>query len=116
MRPCKRNFFGMDPEISDRLSKDVANDERAILDSLAQLREQESASLEAVAFMLGNSPGRLSGYLKGSTTTSLTNYLRIARALRYRSKIIFERADSDSSSEPLGSFKLPAHRVYSVRQ
>jgi transcriptional regulator with XRE-family HTH domain len=116
MRPCKRNFFDMDPEISDHLSKDVANDERAILDSLAQLREQESASLEAVAFMLGNSPGRLSGYLKGTTTTSLTNYLRIARALGYRSKIIFERAESDPTSEPLGSLKLPAHRVYSVRQ
>lgn len=73
MRACKQNFPGLDRDISDRLSQEVAIDERAILDSLAQLRKERSASLEAIAYILGNNPGRLSGYLKGSTTTSLTN-------------------------------------------
>jgi transcriptional regulator with XRE-family HTH domain len=118
MRACKQNFPGLDRDISDRLSQEVAIDESAILDSLAQLRKERSASLEAIAYILGNNPGRLSGYLKGSTTTSLTNYLRIARALGYRSRIVFERADlesSDSTSDPLSTLRLHVHKVYKAR-
>jgi len=118
MRACKQNFPGLDRDISDRLSQEVAIDESAILDSLAQLRKERSASLEAIAYILGNNPGRLSGYLKGSTTTSLTNYLRIARALGYRSRIVFQRADSESSdplSDPLSTLRLHVHKVYKAR-
>jgi hypothetical protein len=116
MRACKRNFPGVDSQTSDRLALDVGVDERAILDSIVELRKEEAASLEAIAYMLGNSPGRLSQYLKGTCTTSLTNYLRIVRALGYRCKIVFEKADVNSTSpNPLSEMRLPAHKVFNHR-
>jgi hypothetical protein len=45
-----------------------------------------------------------------TTSTSLTNYLRIARALGYRCKFVFEKADSDRT-DVLADMKLTPHRV-----
>lgn len=116
MRACKRNFPGVDTQTSDRLALDVAVDERAILKSIDELRKKETASLEAMAYMLGNSPGRLSQYLRGACVTSLTNYLRIVRALGYRCEIVFEKADVNSMSPtPISEMRLPAHKVFNHR-
>jgi hypothetical protein len=116
MRACKRNFPGVDSQTSDRLALDVADDERVILASIDELRKKEAASLEAIAYMLGNSPGRLSQYLKGTCITSLTNYLRIVRTLGCRCKIVFEKADINSiSPNPLSEMRLPPHKVFNHR-
>jgi len=110
MRTCKRDFPGADQDTSERLAAEVAADERAIVDALGALREDASISLEAVGYLMGTNPAQLSRYLKGTTSTSLTNYLRIARALGYRCKFVFEKADSDRT-DVLADMKLTPHRV-----
>ncbi|HLG83199.1 MAG TPA: helix-turn-helix transcriptional regulator [Bradyrhizobium sp.] len=106
-----RNFPGLDDESSERMASDVIRDERDLIGSLAQLRQVNGISLETLAFMLGTAGGHLSRYLKGGGSITLTNYLRIARALGYRCKVMFERID-DGGSPPMNNV---AHRVSKSR-
>ena len=64
-----------------RYARDVAIDEKAMIDAISELRQKESSSLEAIGYLMGADPAQLSRYLKGTRSTTLTNYLRIARAL-----------------------------------
>ena len=87
-----KTFPGTDRETSDLLASDVTADETAIIAALPELKEQESVSLEELAFLLGTQAAQLSRHLNGTCETSLMNYLRLARALGYRSRIVFDKA------------------------
>ncbi len=107
MRTCNRKFPGADPEVSDQFALDVAADEKAIVDAIAALRE-ETSSLEAIGYLLGTDPAQISRHLRGVSSTTLTNYIRIARALGYRCKIVLERAKNDV----LPDLRIGSHKVH----
>ncbi len=107
MRLCNRNFPGAASEISDQFALDVAADEKAIVDAIAALRG-EASSLEAIGYLLGTDPAQISRHLRGVSSTTLTNYIRIARALGYRCKIVLERAKNDV----LADLKIGSHKVH----
>jgi transcriptional regulator with XRE-family HTH domain len=112
MRTCNRHFPGTDRRTSNGYARDVASDEKAMIDEISNLREQESASLEAIGCLMGADPAQLSRYLKGTRSTTLTNYIRIARALGYRSKLVLEKADvSEASSHVQSDLKIVPHQV-----
>jgi hypothetical protein len=107
MRSCNRNFPGAAPEVSDQFASDVAADEKAIVGAIAALRG-EASSLEAIGYLLGTDPAQISRHLRGVSNTTLTNYIRIARALGYRSKIVLERAETDV----LPDLRIGSHKVH----
>jgi len=112
MRTCNRHFPGTDRDTSDGYARDVAADEKALIDAIEELRQKEASSLEAIGYLMGADPAQLSRYLKGTRSTTLTNYLRIARALGYRTKLILEKADvTDASSQVLSDLKIVPHQV-----
>jgi hypothetical protein len=113
MRSCNRAFPGAASEVSDQFASDVASDEKAIVDAIAAVRG-EASSIEAIGYLLGTDPAQISRHLRGVSSTTLTNYIRIARALGYRSKIILERAETDVLADlSIGSHKV--HRTASRR-
>lgn len=112
MRTRNVNFPGVDRSTAQRFASDVADDETAVCAQLAALRVAERASLESIGFLLGSDPARISRYLKGASPTSLTNYIRIARALGYRSRLVLEKADPTSDGAPdLARLRVPRHKV-----
>lgn len=111
IRSCRSVFPGTDPETSDRFTQEIAADENEFVSGLRKLRADEAVSLEAVGFLLGINPGQLSRYLKGNSSTTLTNYLRIARAMGYRTRIVFEKVDNASEADPLADLKILTNRV-----
>jgi transcriptional regulator with XRE-family HTH domain len=117
MRTCNHNFPGTDRDTSDKFARDVASDEKAMIDAISDLRHKESSSLEAIGYLMGADPAQLSRYLKGTRSTTLTNYLRIARALGYRSRLVLEKADaSEVSSSVLSDLKIVPHQVRRMPQ
>ena len=81
--------------------RDVAADEKALIGSV----EPGSHRLPD-----GRRSGPAFALSEGSTT--LTNYLRTARALGYRTKLILEKADvTDASSQVLSDLKIAPHQV-----
>ena len=83
-----------------------------MIDSISELRQQEASSLEAIGYLMGADPAQLSRYLKGTRSTTLTNYLRIARALGYRTRLVLEKADSTgAASQALSNLKIAPHQV-----
>jgi hypothetical protein len=113
MKTCNRHFPGTDPEISQQFQSDVAADEKAIVEAIAALREKQS--LEAIGFLLGADPAQISRHLKGARSTTLTNYIRIARALGYRCRIVLEKAESTSgANDILSDLKIAPHKVLNV--
>ena len=118
MRPRHRqnDFAGTDRSTSDRLALEVAADERDIVSAIREMREKEGASLEALGFLLGAEPAQLSRHLKGACGTSLTNYLRIARALGFRCRIVLDRAEPvGSDAKILSNLKVSPHKVIDPR-
>lgn len=112
-----KDFPGTDPLTNDRMMSEIAADQKAIVAGISSLREKESASLEEVGFLLGIGSGSISQYLSGACGTSLTNYLRIARALGYRCRMVFERVDSPSdSSSPASDQKILPPRELEMRR
>lgn len=112
MRTCKRDFPGVDREISNQLELDVKTDEQTIIEQIAEIRRQSAVSLEAMGYLMGSDPAQISRYLKGACSTTLTNYLRIVRALAYRCKVILEKADNAGVDvNLLAELKLAAHKV-----
>lgn len=113
MKTCNRHFPGTDIETSRQLQSDVDVDEKAIVEAIAALRQKES--LEAIGFLLGADPAQISRHLKGTRSTTLTNYLRIARALGYRCKIVLEKAESaPGSGGILSDLRIAPHKVLNV--
>lgn len=115
MRTCNRHFPGTDREISRQFEVDVAADEKAIVEAIAALRRKES--LEALGFLLGADPAQISRHLKGTRRTTLTNYLRIARALGYRCKIVLEKAETTAATDhALSDLRIASHAVVSAQR
>jgi len=94
-----QNFQGTDEATNLRFKSDVAADEETIVAAINALGKTEGQSLEALGFLLGVEPAQLSRHLNGSRGTSLNNYLRTARALGYRSRMVFERVDAAPRSK-----------------
>lgn len=94
------DFPGADQGMADRLTKEVVEDEKAIVHALRNLRTNEAVSLEEVGFLLDIGAGQISRYLGGQCGISLKNYLRIVRALGYRCRVVFERAEEAANGEP----------------
>lgn len=118
MRPENRhsNFPGTDRSTSDRLAAEVAADEQSIVAAIRELRESEAISLEALGFLLGADAAQLSRHLKGTCATSLTNYLRIARALGFRCRIVLERVEpAGRGAHIVSNLKISPHKVINPR-
>jgi transcriptional regulator with XRE-family HTH domain len=117
MRTRTRDFPGTDHETSEQLALEVAHDEEAILNEILELRQNNPMSLEAIGFLLGTDPSQISRYLKGNSSITLTNYLRIARALGYRCRIVFEPAGAgEAGKAPLSNLRIASHKVGSARR
>jgi transcriptional regulator with XRE-family HTH domain len=117
MRTRTRNFPGTDHKTSEQLALDVARDEEAIINAMLEIRRTNPMSLEAIAFLLGTDPSQISRYLKGNSSVTLTNYLRIARALGYRCRIVLEVADTAGSGDAaLSDLKIASHKVCNARR
>jgi transcriptional regulator with XRE-family HTH domain len=115
MRTC-REFPGTDQQTSERLARDVADDETAIVSAIRQLRREKSVSLETLAFLLGADAAHLSRHLNGTSITTLTNYLRIARAFGYRCRIILDKADhEETDADPLSNLRIAPRKVLRPR-
>jgi hypothetical protein len=111
-----QSFPGADRRTSDRLASEVAADEQATVMAIRELRENGGVSLEALGFLLGAEAAQLSRHLKGACGTSLVNYLRIARALGYRCRVVFEKAESiDRDAEALSSLTISPIKVLNAR-
>ena len=84
--------------------------------AIAQAREQELVELEEIGFLLGVGPNQLSRYLKRTCLISLTNYIRIARALGYRCRIVLEWADTHGeANDHLANVRISPHKVVHQR-
>jgi transcriptional regulator with XRE-family HTH domain len=117
MRTRTRDFPGTDHETSERLALEVARDEEAIINAILELRQTNPMSLEAIAFLLGTDPSQISRYLKGNSSVTLTNYLRIARALGHRCRIVLEAADTAGSrNAALADLRITSHKVCNARR
>jgi transcriptional regulator with XRE-family HTH domain len=98
------------------MALDVAQDEEAIIRSIQELRRTDPMSLEAMGFLLGTGAGQISRYLNRSAGVTITNYLRIARALGYRCRIVLEKADaSQPGHQPLADLRIEPHKVSNAR-
>jgi transcriptional regulator with XRE-family HTH domain len=106
-----RKFQGLDEADGGRMDADVACDERDMIEALAGLRQAEGVSLETLAFMLGTAGGHISRRLKQGGNISVANYLQIARALGYRTRIVFEKVD-DGNAQSLNkvAYRVPRNR------
>jgi transcriptional regulator with XRE-family HTH domain len=117
MRTRIRDFPGTDRETNDRLALEVARDEEAFINAMLELRRKNTMSLEAIGFLLGADPSQISRYLKGRSSVTVTNYLRLARALGYRCQIVFKAVDdAGSGNQALSDLKLVPHKVCSARR
>lgn len=116
MRTRTRDFPGADHETSERLALDVASDEKAIVDEILELRRENPMSLEAIGFLLGADPSQISRYLNGTSGVTLTNYLRIARALGFRCRVVLEAADVTPGNAPLSDLRIEPHKVCNARR
>jgi len=116
MRTRTRDFPGTDEATSQQMALEVAQDEEAIIQSVLDLRRTSPMSLEAMGFLLGTGAGQISRYLNRSAGVTLTNYLRIARALGYRCRIVLEKADgSQPGHQPLSDLRIEPHKVSNAR-
>ena len=116
MKTRTRDFPGTDPETSQRLALDVAADEKMIIGKILERRQENPMSLEAIGFMLGADPSQISRYLNGTSGVTLTNYLRIARALGFRCRIVLEPAGPGPGTTSLSDLRIAPHKVCNVRR
>lgn len=112
-----KDFPGTDRRTNDQLLNEITADEKAIVAAIRSLREKEAVSLEEIGFLLGVGAGQISRYLSGSCGTTLTNYLRIARALGYRCRLVFERLDeAGPDSRPASDERILPQRGLQLRR
>jgi transcriptional regulator with XRE-family HTH domain len=117
MRTRTRDFPGTDHKTSEQLALEVARDEEVIINAIIALRQTNPMSLEAIGFLLGTDPSQISRYLKGNSSVTITNYLRIARALGYRCRVVFEAANpAGSGNAALSDLKIASHKVCNARR
>jgi hypothetical protein len=99
---------------SARMMGDVDADEQAAIAAVSELRRSSAISLETIGFMLGTGANQISRNLNRSASITLTNYLRIARSLGYRCRIVLERAE-DNSEVSLSNLNPVSHRAHDLR-
>ena len=117
MRTRARDFPGTDRETNERLALEVARDEEAFINAILELRRTNTMSLEAIGFLLGTDPSQISRYLKGNSSVTVTNYLRLARALGYRCRVVLEAVDdAESGHKALSDLKIASHKVCNARR
>jgi len=116
MKTRTRHFPGADQETSERLASEVARDEKTIIGEMLELRRDNPMSLEAIGFLLGADPSQISRYLNGTSGVTLTNYLRIARALGFRCRIVLEPADAGPGNPALSNLRIASHKVCNARR
>ena len=116
MKTRTRDFPGADQETSERLASEVACDEKTIIGEMLELRRDNPMSLEAIGFLLGADPSQISRYLNGTSGVTLTNYLRIARALGFRCRIVLELADASPGNAALSNLRIASHKVCNARR
>ena len=116
MKTRTRDFPGTDQETSERLASEVAYDEKTIISQMLEQRRDNPMSLEAIGFLLGADPSQISRYLNGTSSVTLTNYLRMARALGFRCRIIFEPADAGRGNTALSDLRIASHKVCNARR
>lgn len=114
MRTRTRNFPGTDGKASACMMRDVEADEQAAIAAIKELRRAGTISFDALGFMLGTGANQISRYLNRGASITLTNYLRIARSLGYRCKIVLERVE-DSSEVSLSSLNTVSRRAQDLR-
>jgi hypothetical protein len=110
MRTGNLHFPGLDKQTSEQLAADVAADQEAVLTAIRNLREEVGMSLEALGFVLGCDAAHLSRHLKGMSITTLTNYIRVPRALGYRCRVEYERVDRTSAGNERDAELAILHR------
>jgi transcriptional regulator with XRE-family HTH domain len=98
----RHDFPGLEPDLSTRLAADVAADEKSIVESIAALRKHRKRAQEELAFVLGSSAGDLSRIERGLQSPTLRNVIRIARAMGFRARIVFEEAEGETAGAKLG--------------
>jgi transcriptional regulator with XRE-family HTH domain len=108
----RHDFPGLEPAINDRFVADVAADEKAIVEAIAGLRKSRKRAQEELAFVLGSSAGDLSRIERGLQSPTMRNVLRIARALGYRARVVFEDAEDKPAA---GEAKVGKHPVVHQR-
>lgn len=116
MRTRTRDFPGADQETSERLAFEVACDEKTIISEVLELRRNHPMSLEEIGFLLGADPSQISRYLNGTSGVTLTNYLRIARALGYRCRIVLDPADAGPGNTRVPELSIAPHKVVNARR
>lgn len=116
MRTRTRDFPGADQETCEHLASEVACDEKTIISELLELRRNNPMSLEEIGFLLGADPSQISRYLNGTSGVTLTNYLRIARALGFRCRIVLEPADAGSGNTQVPELRISSHKVVNARR
>jgi hypothetical protein len=114
MKRRTRHFPGADDNSGQLMMRDVDADEAAAIEMIAVLRRSSGTSLEAIGFMLGTGANQISRYLNRSAGITLTNYLRIARCLGYRCKIVLERVE-EGGELSLSDLNTVSHRVSSCK-
>ena len=116
MRTRTRDFPGADPETNHRLTEDVERDEATIINGLIEIRRENQISFEVIGFLLGSDASLISRNLRGNGVT-LTNFLRIARALGYRCRVSFEKADeTELDAVAISNLQITSHKVRNPRQ
>jgi hypothetical protein len=103
-----------DGKTSARMTGDVDADEQTAIAAISELRRSSAISLETIGFMLGTGANQISRYLNRSASITLTNYLRIARSLGYRCRIVLERAE-DNSEVSLSNLNMVSHKAHDLR-
>lgn len=89
------------------MTSDVAADEKAAIDALCDLRRISAISFETIGF--------ISRYLNRTSSVTLTSYLRIARCLGYRCRILLEKAE-DGSEQSVANLNNVSHRIMTLRR
>jgi hypothetical protein len=115
MRTRTRDFPGADAELGDRMKSDIAAAEQAAIDALCDLRRTSAISFETIEFVLGSGSGQISRYLNQTSSVTLTNYLRIARCLGYRCRILLEKVE-DGGEQSVVNLNNVSHRIMTLRR
>ena len=117
MRTRTRDFPGTDHETSQRLALDVADDEKLIINEILERRQENPMSLEVIGFYaLEPIQPYFPLILNGTSGVTLTNYLRIARALGFRCRIVLEPAGPGPGTTSLSDLRIAPHKVCNVRR
>jgi hypothetical protein len=95
------------------MALDVANDEKAIIDAIALLRQNDASSLEAIGFLLGGRLGPDIASSQGEQQYDIDELSSNSASIGYRCKIVLERAETITASKGvLSDPRIGTHMVH----